>query len=157
MHWVGVAPQRGVVHACQVTSVGMVSPTQWTWVWASSGRWWRTWNPGMLQSRGLQRAGHDWVTEQHQHAQLEKISVYKIISHSKHRFLFLFLRQGGTLGNCVHVNCGLQLPVTCFILQACTSFIRNRIFLLLFAAPGVLKELIFCQKRLESIAVFPSR
>ena len=28
----------------------MASPTQWTWVWASSGRWWRTQNPGMLQS-----------------------------------------------------------------------------------------------------------
>ena len=26
----------------------MVSPDQWTWVWASSGRWWRTGKPGML-------------------------------------------------------------------------------------------------------------
>ena len=26
----------------------MASPTQWTWVWASSGRWWRTGRPGML-------------------------------------------------------------------------------------------------------------
>ena len=26
----------------------MASPTQWTWVWASSGRWWRTRKPGML-------------------------------------------------------------------------------------------------------------
>ena len=44
----------------------MASPTQWTWVWASSGRWWRTRKPGMLQSKGLQRVGHDWVTEQQQ-------------------------------------------------------------------------------------------
>ena len=28
----------------------MASPTQWTWVWASSGRWWRTGKPGVLQS-----------------------------------------------------------------------------------------------------------
>ena len=28
----------------------MASPTQWTWVWASSGRWWRTGKSGMLQS-----------------------------------------------------------------------------------------------------------
>ena len=28
--------------------------TQWTWIWASSGRWWRTGKPGMLQSMGLQ-------------------------------------------------------------------------------------------------------
>ena len=28
----------------------MASPTQWTWVWANFGRWWRTGKPGMLQS-----------------------------------------------------------------------------------------------------------
>ena len=26
----------------------MASPTQWTWVWASSGRWWWTGGPGVL-------------------------------------------------------------------------------------------------------------
>jgi len=36
--------------------------TQWTWVWASSGRWWRTGNPGVLQSMGSQRVGHNWAT-----------------------------------------------------------------------------------------------
>ena len=30
----------------------------------SSRRWWRTGNPGMLQSKGSQRVGHDWTTEQ---------------------------------------------------------------------------------------------
>ena len=38
--------------------------TQWTWVWVSSGSWWWTGRPGMLQSMGSQTAGHDWVTEQ---------------------------------------------------------------------------------------------
>ena len=42
------------------------TPTQWTWVWASSGRWWRTGKPRVLQSMGLQRVKHDWVTEQQQ-------------------------------------------------------------------------------------------
>ena len=43
--------------------VGWVaSPTQRTWVWASSERWWRTGKPGMLQSMGLPRVGHDWIT-----------------------------------------------------------------------------------------------
>ena len=42
----------------------MASLTQWMWVWASSGRWWRTGKPGMLQSIGSQRVGHDWVTKQ---------------------------------------------------------------------------------------------
>ena len=37
----------------------MVSLTQWTWVWASSGRWWWTGKPGMLQSMGSQRIRHD--------------------------------------------------------------------------------------------------
>ena len=42
----------------------MASPTRWAWVWPSSGRWWRTGKPGMLQSMGSQRVGRDWVTEQ---------------------------------------------------------------------------------------------
>ena len=41
----------------------MASLTQWTWVWTSSGRWWRTGKPGVLQSMGSQRVGHDWATE----------------------------------------------------------------------------------------------
>ena len=39
----------------------MGSLTQWTWVWASSRRWWRTGKPSMLQSMGPQRVGHDWA------------------------------------------------------------------------------------------------
>ena len=41
----------------------MASPAQWTWIWVTSGSWWWTRMPGMLQSMGLQRVGHDWVTE----------------------------------------------------------------------------------------------
>ena len=41
----------------------MASPTRWTWVWASSGSWWRTGKPRMLQSVGWQRVRHDWATE----------------------------------------------------------------------------------------------
>ena len=41
----------------------MESPTWWTWVWASSGSWWWTGRPGVLQSMGWQRVGHDWATE----------------------------------------------------------------------------------------------
>ena len=40
-----------------------VSPTQWTWVLASSGSWWWTGKPGVLQSVGLQRVSHNWATE----------------------------------------------------------------------------------------------
>ena len=41
----------------------MASLTQWTWIWVSSGSWWWTGKPGMLQSIGSQRVGHDWVAE----------------------------------------------------------------------------------------------
>ena len=33
-------------------------------IWPNSRRQWRTEKPGMLHSMGLQRVGHDWVTEQ---------------------------------------------------------------------------------------------
>ena len=41
----------------------MASPARWTWIWASSGSWWWTGRPGVLQSMGLQRVGHDWANE----------------------------------------------------------------------------------------------
>ena len=41
----------------------MVSLTWWTWVWVSSGSWWWTGKPGVLQSLWSQRTGHDWATE----------------------------------------------------------------------------------------------
>ena len=41
----------------------MASLTQWTWVWVSSGRWWWTGKPGVLQFVGLQRVEHNWATE----------------------------------------------------------------------------------------------
>ena len=42
----------------------MASPTQWTWVWTSSGRCWRIGKPGVLQSMGSQRIGHNLAIEQ---------------------------------------------------------------------------------------------
>ena len=44
----------------------VASLTQWTWVWANSGRWWRTGKPGVLQSMGSQRVRCDRATEQQQ-------------------------------------------------------------------------------------------
>ena len=41
----------------------MASLTQWTWVCVNSGSWWRTVKPGVLQSMGSQRVGHNWETE----------------------------------------------------------------------------------------------
>ena len=41
----------------------IASPTQWTWTWANARRWWGTGRPGVLQSMGSQRVGHNWATE----------------------------------------------------------------------------------------------
>ena len=41
----------------------MALPTQWTWTWANSRRWWGTGKPGMLQPMGLGRVRHDLATE----------------------------------------------------------------------------------------------
>ena len=41
----------------------MASLTQCTWVWASSGSWWWTGNPGMVQSMGSQGVRHNQETE----------------------------------------------------------------------------------------------
>ena len=44
----------------------MASLTQRTWIWANSGRQWRTGKPDVLQSVRSQRVGHDLETEQQQ-------------------------------------------------------------------------------------------
>ena len=36
----------------------MASPSPWTWAWASSGSWWWTGKPGVLQSMGSLRVRH---------------------------------------------------------------------------------------------------
>ena len=41
----------------------MASPTHWTWIWVSSGSWWWTEKPGILQTKGSQRVRHFCATE----------------------------------------------------------------------------------------------
>ena len=41
----------------------MPSLTLWTRVWVSSGSWWWTGKPGVLQSMGSQRVAYNWVNE----------------------------------------------------------------------------------------------
>ena len=58
----GLQPTRllcpWVFQARDWSGVPLPSP-QWTWVWANSGRWWRTEKPGVLQSMGSKRVGHN--------------------------------------------------------------------------------------------------
>jgi len=65
------------------------SLTWWAWVWVSSRSWWWIGKPGLLQSIGSQRVGHDWATE------LNWISGH-IVSHLCLR-AFLFIKHGQLL------------------------------------------------------------
>ena len=65
----------------------MASPTQWTCVWARSGRWWRTGKLGVLQSMGLQRVGQNLGTKQQQNRQYSCTSRFL----SSHSYYFKFL------------------------------------------------------------------
>ena len=59
----------------------MASPTQWTWVWASSGRWWRTGKPGVPRSMGSQRVWHEWSAEQqHDHYSTQSLSCVRFFA-----------------------------------------------------------------------------
>ena len=73
----------------------MASPIQRTWIWASSGRWWRTGKPGVLQSMGLQRVRHDSATEQQ--------SIYEL-HHGKEELERTDSKWGGKWNECFFVN-----------------------------------------------------
>ena len=61
--WFSVRLKTGGEGADKGWDGWMASPTQWTWVWANSGRWWRTGKSGMLQSMESQRVRQDQVIE----------------------------------------------------------------------------------------------
>ena len=56
----------------------LASMTQWTWVWVNSGSWWCTGRPGVLQSMGSQRVGHDWLTELNWTESLQALQEYRV-------------------------------------------------------------------------------
>ena len=110
----------------------VASLTQWTWVWVNSGSWWRTGRPGVLQSMGSQRVGHDWVTEQQQQLfwKLPIIFHYSIPRGQWHQEIYQFeffssrhsRKPSFSHGNCLHssphaqISLGLSFPVTLGIL-----------------------------------------
>ena len=80
--------------------------TWWTWVWASSRSWWWTGNPGMLQSMGSQRVGHDWATE---------LNLGKYLFRSLAFLIFFFYLA--VLG----LRCGTRDPQSCGMQDPCCS------------------------------------
>ena len=73
----------------------MALPTQWTWVWVNAGSWWWTGRPGVLQSMGLQRVGHDWVTELNWlEGSADFVCIPRSLALDRHLiYLFLMLTQ----------------------------------------------------------------
>ena len=81
---------------CIITVIKMwdgwlASLTLWTWVWASSSSWWWTGKPGVLQSMGSQRVGHDWVTELKWTKLYKYVCVYMFVCiYMYSNYLFIF-------------------------------------------------------------------
>ena len=59
----------------------IASPTQRTWVWASSGSWWWTGKPGVLQSMGLQSQTR--LSDEHTHSGIMAIVGISLFSEGK--------------------------------------------------------------------------
>ena len=74
------------------------SLTRWTCVWASSRSWWYTGNPGMLQSMGSQRVGHDGASELNLlHKKIlhrKLIAFIKLYNKVNYNFIGLIVRTG---------------------------------------------------------------
>ena len=68
----------------------MVSLTQ-TWVWASSGSWWWTGRPGMLQSMGSQRVRHNWANELNWTDAYNNSITKQIINIQIYLYIYIFL------------------------------------------------------------------
>ena len=111
----------------------MVLWTQWTWVWASSGRWWRTAKPGMLQFMGCRKSD---TTERLYHSNADIRLPGRFFQHSgvsvSWSSLFALIVQntdhvgdrlvGGILGGCVRKGwAGNSLVVQGLELSASTT------------------------------------
>ena len=80
----------------------MASPTRWTWVWVSSGSWWWTGRPGVLQFMGSRRVGHDWTELNwmqnnykgfYFHNQVKELKRVIMLSSRKTTFVFIFTKH----------------------------------------------------------------
>ena len=100
----------------------MASPTQWTWVWASSRSWWWTGKLGMLQSRGHKESDMtEWLNRTEE---LSGLQFYKIKGKvgrerrpcplSRHRVFII--SSSSRLSRGVFLSlCGQAVSTSCFI------------------------------------------
>ena len=81
----------------------MASPTQWTWVWASSRSWWWTGRPGVLWFIESQSDTTEWVTELNW---TELIGSSNKQESSKKKSTSALLTTTKPLTVCITTNCG---------------------------------------------------
>ena len=84
----------------------LAPPTQWTWVWASSGRWWRTGMPGIHGVAKSQTWLSDWTTTtkmtyypqgwsiQKDNLLIVLLSAWKLILSWEHKWKRAMLKYG---------------------------------------------------------------
>ena len=90
----------------------MASPMQWIWTWANFRRWWGAGRPGVLQSMGSQRVGHDWVTEHNNNGQKGLVTKGKVGKHMRPTPSSFFLK---TMYVCMwFCGTGINLYTTTF-------------------------------------------
>ena len=96
-----------------------ITDSQWTWVWANSGILWRSEKLGVLQSVGLQRIGHNWMTEQ-----LKSICIVlsSLILHAGSTFLSDKVMQSPLCDGLL----GIKIFIYCSWCTACRYLILNQ-------------------------------
>ena len=137
----------------------MASLTQWTWVWVSSGSWWWTGRPGVLQYMGSQRVRHDWATELNWIELLTRLVSFPVLvehflSSSSTKLLFSFAHFSiglfvFSLFTCIRSTYSLDLNILSF----CQVLICALPFTLLTVSFGEENFLILTYSNLPIIVV----
>ena len=106
----------------------MPSLTRWTWVWVNFGSWWWTGRPGVLQSTGSQRVGHNWATELTdwltregwENTQMKHyIKTTVVIGVIKHEFMYTY---GTGQSSLILTDWNFQLYISLLVLKLLLTF-----------------------------------
>ena len=93
----------------------MASQTQWTWVWASSGRWWRTEKPGVLWSMGVAESDTTERLNDNNNIKLQGTMFLTLLGWCAQKELITWPRldQPGACFPCISGSrCPTHLPLT---------------------------------------------
>ena len=100
----------------------MASLTRWTWVSASSGSWWWTGKPIVLQSMGSQRVRCDWATELNW---IENKSTE--LGRSIHEYYHMPYLNYSCLEHCYPIECSILKKM--FYIHPVHTVITSHVFL----------------------------